>query len=65
MMADEEKKPYLRWHAAESDPTGAFRSSDPASLESLNTRTMEVLHEEALEEYESYLIRLAATFGYD
>jgi hypothetical protein len=63
-VPDEEKKSYLRWHAAQADPHGSFRSADPETLAKLNEGTMVVLYEEALEEYEAYNIRLAATFGH-
>jgi len=41
------KEPYLRWHAAEADPTGMMRG---ANLESLNAKTIERIHEIALQE---------------
>ncbi len=41
-----ERRPYLRWKPAVSE-TGTFRGD---SLEPLNRRTMELLHENAVKE---------------
>lgn len=46
LRAAVERRPYLRWEPAVSD-TGTFRGD---SLELLNRRTLELLHENAVKE---------------
>jgi hypothetical protein len=48
ITSENEKPKYLRWHPAGGDATMTFRGD---RLQSLNEGTMNLLHEQAIEEY--------------
>jgi hypothetical protein len=46
----EAQKPYLRWHPAKPQGTGAFRGHDEDMFVALNDRVMEAIRKEAFRE---------------